>query len=128
MTWTRFWDMHSGGSQKEKWSLIYIEAPENEAITIFYNRFHHHPYHVTCSCCGDDYATSEGESLAEVTAYHRGCLHADGVDTEKSQLFGGYQKLEDFIESPNVLVVYDRDIKDRERIGSASEQEYMWVD
>lgn len=36
--WTEFWDMHSGGGQKEKWAKIYIEAPEEEARVIFYNR------------------------------------------------------------------------------------------
>ncbi len=28
---TQFWDMHSGGSQKEEFAKCYIEAPENEA-------------------------------------------------------------------------------------------------
>ena len=30
--WTLFWDMHSGGGSKEKWTMIYIEAPEDELI------------------------------------------------------------------------------------------------
>ena len=72
--WTRFMDMHSGGSQKEKWPYIYIEAPEKEAISVFYNRFGHNPKRVTCACCGADYSISSNEDLAQLTAYDRGCI------------------------------------------------------
>ena len=42
--WTNFHDMYSGGGLKEKpYTYIYIEAPEVEARTIFYNRFGHNP-------------------------------------------------------------------------------------
>jgi len=51
-------DMHSGGDLKEKWQYIYIEAPEEEAKVIFYNRFGHNPNRVTCTCCGKDYSIS----------------------------------------------------------------------
>jgi len=71
--WTQFWDMHSGGGLKEKWHYIYIEAPEDEAIIIFYNRFGHNPHRVSCTCCGADYFIGENESLAQLTGYHRGC-------------------------------------------------------
>ena len=70
--WTHFWDMHSGGGSKEKWSHIYIEAPEREAMVIFYNRFGHNPHRVSCTCCGSDYSISEG-TIDQITAYHRGC-------------------------------------------------------
>ena len=63
MTWTQFWDMHSGGSLKEQWQYIYIEAPEDEARVIFYNRFDHSPDRVTCTCCGEDYSVSEDADL-----------------------------------------------------------------
>ena len=72
MTWTYFWDMHSGGRQKLSWSLIYIEAPEAEARTIFRERLGRDPDNVTCDCCGEDYAVSSGETLAAVSAFHRG--------------------------------------------------------
>ena len=74
--WTQFWDMHSGGSQKEKWARIYIEAPEEEAKVIFYNRFGHNPERITCTCCGDDYSIEEKESLEQLSAFHRGCAYA----------------------------------------------------
>lgn len=70
--WTHFMDMHSGGGLKEPgYSHIFIEAPENEAVVIFYNRFGHNPYRVSCSCCGEDYGVYEYDSLAEATRYGR---------------------------------------------------------
>ena len=71
--WTEFWDMHSGGTTKENFEKCYIEAPEDEAIDIFISIFGHHPESVACECCGENYSISESETLAEATAYHRGC-------------------------------------------------------
>ena len=71
--WTQFWDMNSGGGQKEEWDRIYIEAGEEEAKRIFYARFGHNPEWVTCACCGPDYAIDTHESFAQLTGYHRGC-------------------------------------------------------
>lgn len=73
MTWTHFHDMHSGGSQKLQWGHIYIEAPEQEARVIFYNRFGRNPERVTCTCCGEDYSISEYASLEQATGFSRGC-------------------------------------------------------
>lgn len=73
--WTRFMDMHSGGSQKEQWPFIYIEAGYEEAVEIFKQRFGHDPHNITCSCCGDDYSVSEDESLEQLTAYDRNCQY-----------------------------------------------------
>lgn len=73
---TRFMDMHSGGSQKEKFAYCYIEAPEDVARVVFHNRFGHDPENVTCSCCGDDYSIAESETLEEATAYERNCEFA----------------------------------------------------
>ena len=74
MTYTRFLDLHSGGGIKEPpYDKIFIEAPEAEAKVIFYNRFGHSPDRVTCTCCGEDYSLTEGESLAELSAYDRNC-------------------------------------------------------
>jgi len=71
--WTHFWDMHSGGGLKEPWQHIYIEAPMEQAKSVFYNRFGHNPDRVTCTCCGNDYSISEEETLADVTWYQRNC-------------------------------------------------------
>ena len=84
MAWTHFWDMNSGGGQKEKWKHIFIEAPRSEAIRIFTNRFDHHPERVTCTCCGSDYSISpwdydeddpdpdeEESTLEGLSRYHR---------------------------------------------------------
>ena len=72
--WTLFWDMNSGGGLKEApYGKVYIEAPEEEAKIIFYNKFGHNPERVSCTCCGEDYAISEGPTLLQVSGCHRGC-------------------------------------------------------
>lgn len=71
--WTEFWDMHSGGGQKLEWGHIYIEAPEEEAKSVFFARFHRNPERVTCTCCGGDYAIDEEPTLEQITGYQRGC-------------------------------------------------------
>ena len=89
--WTRFMDMHSGGSLKEKWQYIYIEADEKEAKIIFYNRFGHNPERVTCTCCGDDYSISSKDDLHQLTGYDRGChfsyIRPDGTECDESEAF-----------------------------------------
>jgi hypothetical protein len=111
--WTRFMDMHSGGGCKEKpYEYIYIEAGETEAKTIFYNRFGHNPERVTCTCCGEDYSTSEYKTLEEATQYQR----------ENRELVGDYCKRKD------VLVIRAKEIKPEEYSGSVPRQGYVWVD
>lgn len=73
MTWTSFWDMHSGGSQKLSHGLIVIEGARSEAERVFRERFDRDPHNVTCDCCGSDYLVDEHVSLEQATGYHRGC-------------------------------------------------------
>jgi hypothetical protein len=126
-------DMHPGGGSKEEWSKILIEAPQKEAEVIFYNRFGHNPNRVTCTCCGEDYSVSEKESLADLTGYDRGCRfkknegYIEEPDTSKFA-WRSYQTLEDYLKSPDVLVIYAKDIKSGERIGELPQQGYVWVD
>jgi hypothetical protein len=154
--WTQFWDMHSGGGQKESFAKCYIEAPEDEAKIIFYNRFGHSPSRVSCTCCGPDYSISESETLAQATAYHRNCAHGywdkDGreVPQEEAWVSGkglnkgygsGYLErpdtrygeknliqLDEYVKLPEVMVIYNKDIKPDERIGEVPEQGYVWQD
>lgn len=60
-TWTKFYDLHSGGGQKLDYSEFYIEADEPTARAIFEERFGRDPDNVTCSCCGSDYSVYECE-------------------------------------------------------------------
>jgi hypothetical protein len=83
MVWTQFWDMHSGGGQKLDWPMIYIEAPEAEAKSVFYARFGANPERVSCTCCGDDYSIHEGESLEQLTGYHRNLRHVSPLARDK---------------------------------------------
>lgn len=146
--WTLFWDMHSGGGTKEGYfDKIYIEAPEDEAKVIFYNRFGHNPERVSCTCCGDDYSISESDSLEEASAYHRKCEYiyrrTDGSICEQSEAWvplkgikkgyeGGYEEteksipLKEYLKQKNVKVIYAKDIKRNERSGEVPSQGYVW--
>ncbi len=131
--WTQFFDMCSGGGQKEDWSHIYIEAPEDEAVVIFYNRFGHSPHRVTCTCCGEDYSIHEYETLAEASAYERNCkwdkkLKKYVEEADKSRYSSlKHIPLEDYIKGDGVLVIYAEDIKPEEREGEVPQQGYVWV-
>lgn len=99
---THFMDMHSGGGAKEKYEHIFIEAPEVEARAIFCNRFGHDPDHVTCRCCGPDYAVYEHDSLEDATEFHRKLRK---------------KTLDEFLQEPGVLFICAEDIKPEERVG-----------
>jgi hypothetical protein len=154
MKWTQFWDMHSGGGQKEKFSQCFIEAPEKEAKVIFYNRFGHSPERVSCTCCGEDYSVSESETLEQATAYQRGCAYgyfkgkkripdSEGfvsgkgspkgvkgmyIEEADSKYSKEYIPLEKYIQKDDVCVIYAKDIKPTEKVGEVPEQGYVRMD
>ncbi len=128
--WTRFMDMSSGGTSKEKWKYIYIEACEKEAIVIFYNRFGHNPNRVSCTCCGEDYSISEGKNLSQITAYERNCAYENGKYVEKNspnEWRGKRISLKEYVKSKDVKVIYKKDIKEEERFGEVPEEGYVWA-
>jgi hypothetical protein len=154
--WTEFWDMHSGGSQKEDFARCYIQAPEEEACRIFYARFGHNPLRVTCTCCGEDYSISESDSLEEATAYPRDCRYAQRQEEDKAGPYKGRKRyygfylepgedppegftidegfyrgdpipLKEYLKEPDVHVIRVKDIKPHERTGRVPEQGYVWV-
>jgi len=122
-------DMSSGGGEKEKWAYIYIEAPEDEAIVIFYNRFGHSPNRVTCTCCGSDYSINEGETVEQLSAYERGCTWAPHEEKyiEKGDS-NRYKTLEEFLKEEGALMITKNEIKPKEREGSVPDQGYVWVE
>lgn len=140
--WTRFMDMHSGGGCKEKpYEYIYIEAPEDEACSVFYSRFGHNPSRVSCTCCGDDYSISEEPDLTQATAYDRGCRWV----SQKGEGGGGhyadepddstwrreYIPLDDFIarnSGKTILLIRATEIQPEERSKDVPEQGYVWSD
>jgi hypothetical protein len=69
--WTQFFDLASGGYEKEKWTYIYIEAPEVQAITIFKRKFGHSPLDAACDCCGENYGITEHETLLDASRFNR---------------------------------------------------------
>ena len=131
--WTRFMDMHSGGGMKEPpYEYIFIEAPEDEAKVIFYNRFGHNPERVTCTCCGDDYSISENKTIKEATAYDRGCRWDKKKKgcvekADKERTWNKYMTVEQYKKNENVLFIYVKDIKPSERDGKVPVQGYVWM-
>jgi len=147
--WTRFWDMHSGGGQKEKWSKIYIEADsQEEAEVIFYNRFGHSPNRITCTCCGEDYSVDSGKDLGQITGYDRGCRNIfkkvngkytnqkyieasarvpKGYKTDSLSSFNKYQSLKQYMKNQDVLFISKKDVKEDEKHGELPLQGYVWV-
>jgi len=123
--WTRFMDMHSGGGNKEgDCEYIYIEAAEEAAKFIFYNRFGHNPERVTCTCCGDDYSISDAETLEMVSAYDRGCEYpkgSNGYDLGTAKV-----SIADYSAREDVLVIPAAEIKPEEKLGVVPEQGYVW--
>ena len=94
--WTRFWDMSSGGGIAEPpYEEIYIEAPIEEATLIFWNRFGHDPYNVTCPCCGQDYDVQDYDTIEQATNYHRARRN---------------QTINEYVENKDVLIIYNKDI------------------
>ena len=128
--WTHFWDMNSGGKQKEKFEHLYIEAPRNIAEIVFYNRFGHAPDRVTCTCCGEDYSVTEGDSLEQLTGYQRGCLYKNKkyFETPDSESYVRYVPLEKYLKKPDVAVVLAEEIKDSEKVGKIPKKGWIWVD
>lgn len=132
--WTRFMDMHSGGRLKEKNAeYIFIEAPENEAKVIFYNRFGHNPERVSCTCCGDDYSISEEADLAQATAFERGCAYDKDAKAyvERSESpkrsWRPYKSVDEYLKDAKTLIIKADEIKSEERKGSVPEQGYVWA-
>lgn len=131
--WTLFWDMHSGGGSKEDWSKIYIEAPEEEAAKVFYNRFGHSPYRVSCTCCGEDYSVHEYHSFEKASAYSRNCRwdkEKKGY-VEEPQTGRNYQTVDEYKKNERknerILVIKKEDIKTEERKGTVPEEGYVWM-
>lgn len=99
VTWTAFWDKHSGGGCKEPpYEYIYIEAPEKPARKYFKRRFGHKATRVTCNCCGQDYSISEEPSLEQATGYERGASH-------NGKKWVGGKPLETFRKRGDVLII-----------------------
>ena len=59
--YTIFYDMSSGGSEKESFTKLAVKLPESEAVEWFEKTFGRDPHNVTCQCCGADYAVSRAE-------------------------------------------------------------------
>ncbi len=130
--WTRFMDMHSGGGLKEKWQYIYIEAPQEEAEVIFYNRFGHAPSRVTCTCCGNDYVVNEAKSLEQISASERGCKWDQRkkryVEESGGESWSKYRTIRQWLRTGQATIIRAKSIKAQERVGEVPQQGYVWQD
>jgi len=135
--WTHFFDMHSGGGQKEEWEHIYIQAPEDEAVIIFQNLFGHNPWRVSCSCCGSDYILTESNDLAQLTAYYRECRFSrlTGEYIEEPNVYEyspavkvNYRTLGQYLNDPDAVFIPHEDIYPEDREGELRRQGYVWVE
>ncbi len=150
--WTLFWDMHSGGGQKEDAALIIIQAPKNEARVIFYNRFGHSADRVTCTCCGEDYVVNQEDILGQLVGFHLNWHWQDATGQDKgsyveepchgkwdTQRGKNFCTLVDWLTDPehiinnaggkgNCWIILRNEIKVRETIGRVPRQGYVWVD
>lgn len=129
--WTRFMDMSLGGGKKLAWRYIYIEADEQEAVVIFYNRFGRSPYRVTCTCCGPDYSISSEESLTQLTGYARGCAYSGDerryLETPDTGKWAKpYLTLEQYRADPKVLIIPAEEVALGERMGRVPDEGYIW--
>jgi hypothetical protein len=144
MPWTHFFDMSSGGREKEVWKHIYVELPEPEARRWFFNRFGHSADRVTCTCCGEDYSVTESEDLLQATGYERGLRFAtskkdpdrylepgeevpEGYDLHRDSRALG-QTMEIFRTRDDVLIVSRSEVDPSELEGDVPQQGYVWVD
>lgn len=132
--WTSFMDMHSGGRLKEApYQYIYIEASEQDAVVIFYNRFGHSPHRVTCTCCGEDYSVNEGSSVEQLSACNRGCAYDKNntcwiEEPSKERYAKKYQTFAEYRKCEDVLIISKEEVKPSERIGTVPQQGYVWQD
>lgn len=132
MVWTQFWDMHSGGGTKLDWEMIYIEAPEDEAEVIFYNKFGRNPNNISCTCCGEDYSVTEDSSLELLTGYHRNA-YWDSIqrkyieEADPSRSWANYITLDEYLAQDDVYVIYAHDIQDDDRYGEIPETGWVWA-
>jgi hypothetical protein len=132
--WTHFWDMHSGGRTKEPpYEQIFIEMPEKEAISVFYTRFGHNPYRITCTCCGEDYSISEWDSLAEATSYFRNAsVQEDGTEKFHNNYCGDVDdrrliSVDELKKNTKFLFIYNSDISRNEAtIRELPEEGWTW--
>ena len=140
--WTKFWDLHSGGSTKQPpHEMIYIEAKEDKAILVFYNRFRNNPNDTACNCCGGKYTIKEYKTLEQATGFHRHCRWDDElkcwVEEPNDSLikYGGKLEklisLEDYRKQEDVLIVPKENIQPGEWKGEVPSPHFPdddWID
>jgi hypothetical protein len=108
MSWTLIWDLGTGSiGNKTPYDRIAIEAPLLEARKIFNDKFPDVDLDASsCPCCGSDFSMYEGETLEDLTRYHRMQykLSEEGFELISEIPF------EEYIDRDDILVIYQTDI------------------
>ena len=133
--WTRFHDMNTGGWKKLEWAVIYIEASEKQAESVFFSKLGISPSKVSSVGDGADYFIEEYEYLRDATDYDREKWGFDLVRVDKipngpdiitkfpeSEVLWGFQQCRE------VLFIYSTDIAFDERTRKVPKQGWVWVD
>lgn len=111
--WTNFHDTCIGGSTKERWNNIIIEAEQSEAIIIFKELFGHNPIDIDCVMYEQNYVPDEGELLGDVTWFDRGCKFInDGdeshyLEEQSNRSTNKYISLEDLMHNNGKILFAD---------------------
>lgn len=107
MTVTRFKDSFSGGSQKTDYEYIYIEAPFQEAIDHFEERFDRDPRRVTCECCGKDFDIRTYEDIQQATGWERDCTFDDGwyIEEARDPHYSQYRTVDEWLDRDDTLYI-----------------------
>lgn len=120
--WTQFDDCHSGGGTNTEYEVIYIQAPQDEAIAVFGARFGMSPYSVNCSCCGQNYSVSECADFTQATGWDRNLVSTEEGYTEDlgikgSRLWSSRPPISimEYLNSNRACFIFARDIKEEER-------------
>ncbi len=106
--WTEFRDLLSGGYQKTPYMFIWIEAPQNEAESIFYSRFGEAADDIACVCCGSNFGVTEYPDLNE--------------PLRKFVMSG----MIDYLSNVATCFIYETDIEPQERTALLRDRSYTY--
>lgn len=75
--YTLFYDLSSGGYQKEGFQKLAVNLSMDKAEKWFEETYGHDPYRMTCDCCGPDYSVYEFDSLEELRNHYNNVILAE---------------------------------------------------
>ena len=120
-TWTKLFDMSSGVHEKTDWSIIFIQADQEDAIRYANWRWDIHPDNVTCTCCGEDFFVSSGE-LGKIAKFHVTSWSGDESELGWEDVVARARGRDD------MLLVFSDEMGDEWKGHSVHHSGYVWLD